>query len=63
MTTYSFSCSDFPGMEGCPGHFVAESREEVRKLAELHAAIAHGEDPAQWSDEDKAMVAELIRQG
>jgi predicted small metal-binding protein len=49
-------------MEECPSSFVAASEEEVLKHVELHASEAHGEDPAQWSDEEKAqMVRDLIR--
>jgi hypothetical protein len=33
---YSYNCSEYPGMEGCPGFFVAESEQEVLKHAELH---------------------------
>jgi predicted small metal-binding protein len=39
-------------MEACPGHFTAETETEVIKLMELHASVAHGEDPSQWSEDD-----------
>lgn len=58
---YSFSCNDYPGMEGCPGKVVAATKDEVIKLAELHAVVAHGEDPSAWSDEDRALLTTLIR--
>jgi hypothetical protein len=48
-------------MEPCPGHFIAESEGEVWKLMELHAAVAHDEDPSAWSDEDKAYLKTLIK--
>ena len=48
-------------MEGCPGKFVAETEEEVMKLMELHAVVAHGEDPSAWSDEDKAYFKTFIK--
>lgn len=48
-------------MEGCPGYFVAATAEEVLKLTELHSQIAHGEDPTQWSPEDRRQVENLIR--
>ena len=35
--------------------------EEVLKHVELHAREAHGEDPAQWSEEEAQMVKDLIR--
>ena len=60
-TTFSYACKDYPGMEDCPGCFVTESREELRQLIELHARVAHGEDPSAWSDEDKATLERLIR--
>ncbi len=62
MTTrYSYACKDYPGMEACPGQFVAETEEEVMKLMELHAVVAHGEDPSEWSDEDKAYFKTFIK--
>jgi len=48
-------------MEGCPGYFVAETDEEVLQLTELHARIAHGEDPAAWSPQERQQVLDLIR--
>ena len=62
-TTYSYACKDYPGMEACPGHFVAETEDEVRKIMELHASDAHDEDPSAWSDEDKAYLKTLIKTG
>ena len=44
-TAYSYACKDYPGMEACPGKVVAETEEEVWKLMELHASVAHDEDP------------------
>jgi hypothetical protein len=58
---YSYACKDYPGMEGCPGYFVAATEEEVIKLTELHAAVAHQEDPEEWSDEDRQYLKTLIR--
>ena len=56
-----YNCGEYPGMEGCPGFFVAESEQEVFKHCELHAREAHGEDPAQWSEEELQTVKNLIR--
>ena len=61
MKTYSYACKDYPGMEGCPGRFYAETEGELWKLIELHASVAHEEDPAAWSDEDRAQIKTLIR--
>jgi uncharacterized protein DUF1059 len=60
-TTYSYACKDYPGMESCPGHVVAETKEEVWKLMEVHASIAHDEDPSKWSDEDRTFLSDLIK--
>lgn len=59
-TAYSYACKDYPGMESCPGRFVAETKNEVLRLVELHASLAHGEDPAAWSAEDRARLNALI---
>ena len=48
-------------MEACPGKVVAATEDEVWKLMELHAVVAHGEDPSAWSDEDRAELAKLIK--
>lgn len=62
-TTYSYACKDFPGMEGCPGHFTAATEDELWKLIELHASLAHGEDPSTWPAEDVAQLKALVRTG
>ncbi len=61
--TYSYACREFPGMEACPGQFTAETEGELWKLIELHAALAHGEDPAAWPAEDVAQLRALIKAG
>ena len=58
---HSYACKDYPGMESCPGKVVAETKDEVIRLVELHAVVAHGEDPSAWSDEDRALLAKLIK--
>ena len=64
MTTkFSYACKDYPEMESCPGYFVAESSDELWKLIELHATVAHGEDPGKWSDEDRHFLKTLIKSG
>lgn len=60
-TTYSYACRDYPGMEKCPGRFSAESEDEIMKLVELHASVAHGEDPAAWTAESRAQLKTLIK--
>ena len=60
-TSFSYACKDYPGMETCPGMVVAETEDEVWKLMELHAQIAHGEDPSAWTGEDRAYLKTLIK--
>jgi predicted small metal-binding protein len=60
-TAYSYACKDYPGMETCPGRVVAETEDEVLRLIELHASVAHGEDPAAWSEKDRAFLRTLVK--
>jgi predicted small metal-binding protein len=48
-------------MEACPGKVVAETEDEVWKLMELHAKIAHNEDASEWDDETLAYLKTLIK--
>ena len=61
MTVYSYACREFPGMEACPGRFYAETNDELWKLIELHAKVAHNEDAAAWPAEDIAQLKALIK--
>ena len=61
MTFYTYTCSEFPGMEECPGKVQAETEQELWQLIETHARVAHGENVAEWSEEDKTQVAALIK--
>jgi len=58
---YSYACKDCEGMEDCPGKVVAASEEEVWKLMELHAVVAHGEDPSSWDEATRDYLAKLIK--
>lgn len=58
---HAYRCREFPGMGDCPGYFVASTRDEVLKLTELHARVAHEENPDEWSAEDRRAVIDLIR--
>jgi predicted small metal-binding protein len=58
---YSYNCREYPGMEQCPGSFVAETENELWKHIELHAREAHGEDPSQYSEDEVRAVKDLIR--
>lgn len=57
---YTYRCKDYPGMETCPGNFTAESVVEIMKHVELHAREAHGEDPKQWSQEDRKKLEAML---
>ena len=61
--TFTYACKDYPGMELCPFHVVVETETEVWKQMELHAAIAHGENPDEWNDEDRKYISGLIKKG
>ena len=58
---YSYACKDYEGMEDCPGKVVAATADEVWKLMELHAVVAHGEDPSTWDDDTRKYVKTLIK--
>jgi len=60
-TIHSYACSDYPGMEACPGFVRAETEDEVWQLIELHASVAHGEDSAAWTAQDRAQLKALIK--
>lgn len=47
-------------METCPGRFYAATENELWKIIELHASVAHNEDPTAWSPEERAQVKALI---
>ena len=59
--TYSYACRDCEGMETCPASFVAETKDELWKLIELHASIAHGESEADWTAEVRDYIGSLIK--
>ncbi len=58
---FSYACRDCEGMEACPASVIAESKEEVWKLMELHALVAHGENPADWDTSTRDYLATLIK--
>ena len=61
MDAYSYTCRDCEGMEKCPASDVAETKDEVWKLIELHAQVAHEEEPADWDKETRDYLDTLIR--
>ena len=58
---YSYTCADCDGMGTCPGKVIAKTEEEVWKLMELHAMIAHDEDASKWDDETRTYLKTLIK--
>jgi hypothetical protein len=48
-------------MQACPASFTAETEAELWQHIEMHASVAHQEDPKQWSSEDRQTIKELIR--
>jgi len=60
-TAYYYACSDYPGMEECPGLFQTETTDELWKVIELHASVAHGENPLSWSAGDREFLKNLIK--
>ena len=58
---YTYRCRDYPGMLACPASFTADSASEVMKHVELHAQVAHGEDPTKWSQADRDQLNSLIK--
>ena len=60
--SYSYACSDCEGMETCPGKVVAATKDEVWKLMELHALIAHDEKAADWDADTRSYLDTLIKE-
>ena len=58
---YSYACADCEGMESCPGKVTAATEDEVWKLMELHAKIAHDEDANAWDADTRAYLKTLIK--
>jgi len=58
---YSYSCRDCEGMEACPATVVAETEAEIWQLMELHARIAHDENPADWDKGTRDYLGTLIK--
>jgi hypothetical protein len=58
---FSYACCDCEGMESCPGQVIAETKDEVWKLMELHALIAHSEKAEDWDDDTRDYPGTLIK--
>lgn len=48
-------------MEACPASVVAATKDEVWKLMELHALVAHDEKASDWDTETRAYLDTLIK--
>lgn len=48
-------------METCPAKITVETEDELWKLVELHAQIAHDEDAKEWDDETRAYLKTLVK--
>lgn len=57
----SYACKCFEGKGDYPGQLVAATEEELWKLIEVRAAVAHGEDVSAWEEVTRAAVAMLIK--
>lgn len=62
VKTFAYACAEFPGMEACPAHFHTETRKELDEIVRQHAILAHGENPDDWSQEDRDTLASLVRE-
>ena len=61
MTTYTYACADCEGMEACPAKITVETENELWKLVELHALVAHQEDAGEWDDKTRAYLKTLVK--
>jgi hypothetical protein len=61
MTTYSYACADCEGMETCPAKITVETENELWKLVELHALVAHDVVAGVWDDETRAYLESLFK--
>ncbi|MBL8895783.1 MAG: DUF1059 domain-containing protein [Rhizobiales bacterium] len=57
---YSYRCKDYPERQSCPGLFEAETEAELWKHIEIHASVAHQEDPRWWSAHDRHTMTKCI---
>jgi len=58
--TFTYVCAQFPGMESCPAALTTAGEEELWQPVEMHARLAHDEDPGRWSDEDREQITAII---
>ena len=46
----TYKCGESPGMEVCPASLAVGTQEELWRHIELHASLAHGDDPLDHPD-------------
>jgi hypothetical protein len=61
MASFSYACKDYPEMEWCPGIVESTTEQELWSHMELHASVAHAENPGDWAAEDRAFLQTLIK--
>ena len=59
--TCSYACSDYPGYHYCSGKVQAETESELWQLIKVHAIVAHGEVPADWTYKIRTQIKALIK--
>ena len=59
--TFSYVCRELQGMDTCPGEFYAATKDELLQHMDLHAKVAHQQDPSAWPAEVTAAVRAVIR--
>ena len=59
--TFSYVCRECPGMDPCLGEFYAPTEDELLQHMDMHARVAHQEDPSAWPADVSAAVKGLIR--
>ena len=57
----SYTCSDYPGFDYCPGRVQARTEAELWQLIKIHAAVEHGESPSNWTAEEIRTIRALIK--
>ena len=62
QTSHSSTLLSSPDLEIFKTFSIHFFEEEVWKLMETHAREAHGEDPGEWSADDRKYLGTLIKE-
>ena len=57
----SYTCSEYPGFNYCPGKVQARTESELWELIKIHAVVEHGESPADWTADEVRKIKSLIK--